>query len=120
PFNPVNASVVDFVGYGGTAATANHCYEGSGPASFTLSNNAITDFRKSGGCIDTNDNASDFVTSAPNPRHSASPVNDCSTGFRPDISINDVTVTEGESGKFNATFILTMYEPNNTKKLGNA
>ena len=57
----MNASVVDFVGYGGTAATANHCYEGSGPASFTLSNNAIADFRKSGGCIDTNDNASNLA-----------------------------------------------------------
>src|SRR4030095_12093552 len=50
PFNPTN--VVDFVGYGGTAATANHCYEGSGPSSFTLGNNTIADFRKLGGCQD--------------------------------------------------------------------
>src|SRR5205085_6467029 len=68
PFNPAN--VVDFVGYGGTAATANHCYEGSGPASFTLSNNTIADFRKAGGCTETNDNAADFFTSTPFPRNS--------------------------------------------------
>src|SRR5207302_1411172 len=44
PFNPTN--MVDFVGYGGTASTTNDCYEGSGPSSFTLSNNTIADFRK--------------------------------------------------------------------------
>jgi hypothetical protein len=32
PFNAANTDIVDFVGYGGSAATANHCYEGSGPA----------------------------------------------------------------------------------------
>src|SRR5205807_5732172 len=95
-FNPTN--VVDFVGYGGTAATANHCYEGSGPASFTLSNNTIADFRKAGGCTDTNDNAGDFFISTPSPRNSSSPANDCAGGATPALSINDVTVTEGNSG----------------------
>ena len=67
PFNPVDGTVADFVGYGGTAATANHCYEGAGPASFTSGSNTTADFRKSGGCIDTNDNAADFVVSGPYP-----------------------------------------------------
>jgi hypothetical protein len=49
PFNPLNANVADFAGYGGTAATASHCYEGSGPASFSLSNNTIAVYRKAGG-----------------------------------------------------------------------
>lgn len=102
PFNPAN--VADFVGYGGTAATANHCYEGTGPASFTLGNNTIAGFRKAGGCVDTNDNANDFFTAQPNARNSSSPIGDC----KPEITINDVTVTEGNSGTANATFTVTL------------
>ena len=108
PFNPLSGTIVDFVGYGGNAATANHCYEGAGPAAFTLSNNTIATFRKSGGCTDTNDNLADFVTATPNPRNSGSPVNDCSTGFRPDVSISDTTITEGDSGTLTATFNVTL------------
>jgi hypothetical protein len=116
PFNPVDGTVADFVGYLGTAATANHCYEGAGPASFTSGNNTIADFRKSGGCIDSNDNAADFVTSTPNPRNSSSPANDCNTGFRPDISINNPTaVTEGDTGTTTLTFTVTLSAPNNTQ-----
>jgi hypothetical protein len=112
----VDGTVADFVGYLGTAATANHCYEGAGPASFTSGNNTIADFRKSGGCIDSNDNAADFVTSAPNPRNSSSPANDCGTGFRPDISINNPTaVTEGDTGTTTLTFNVTLSAPNNTQ-----
>src|SRR6185503_12677679 len=79
PFNPVDGKVVDFVGYGGTAATASHCYEGSGPASYTLGNNTTADFRKFGGCQDTNDNTADFDVATPNPRNTSSPVNDCTS-----------------------------------------
>ncbi|HEX3083838.1 MAG TPA: Calx-beta domain-containing protein, partial [Pyrinomonadaceae bacterium] len=102
PFNPTN--VADFAGYGGTAATANHCYEGTGPAAFTLGNNASADFRKAGGCVDTNDNAGDFFTAQANPRNSAAPISDC----KPEITINDVTVTEGNSGTVNATFTVSL------------
>ncbi len=102
PFNPTN--VADFVGYGGTAATANHCYEGTGPAAFSLGNNTIAAYRKAGGCVDTNDNASDFFTAQPNARNSASPIGDC----KPEITINDVTLTEGNSGTSNATFTVTL------------
>jgi uncharacterized repeat protein (TIGR01451 family) len=106
PFNPNNSTVVDFVGYGGTAATADHCYEGAGPAPALT--NTTADFRKAGGCVDTNDNAADFLVSTPNPRNSSSPANDCSGGIKPDITINDVTVTEGNSGTINATFTVTL------------
>ena len=102
PFNPAN--VADLVGYGGTAATANHCYEGTGPVAFTLGNNTIAAFRKAGGCVDTNDNTSDFFTAQPNARNSASPIGDC----KPEITINDVTVTEGNSGTVNANFTVTL------------
>src|SRR6185369_16096831 len=108
PFNPTN--VIDFVGYGGTAATANHCYEGNGPAPFTLSNNTIADYRKAGGCTDTNDNAADFFTAAPFPRNSLS-TNNCAGGATPTLSINDVTVNEGNSGTTAATFTVSLSGP---------
>jgi hypothetical protein len=69
---------MDLVGYG----TAD-CFEGSNKTA--AHSNTTANFRKSGGCVDTNDNLADFVTSAPNPRNSSSAANDCSTGFRPDI-----------------------------------
>ncbi len=108
PFNPTN--MIDFVGYGGTAATANHCYEGSGPASFTLSNNTIADYRKAGGCTDTNDNAADFFTSTPSPRNSSA-TNNCAGGATPNLSINDVTVAEGNSGTVTAAFTVSLSAP---------
>jgi uncharacterized protein (TIGR03437 family) len=115
PFNPVGATIVDFVGYSGTVSTANHCYEGPGPALFTSGSNTTADFRKSGGCIDTNDNAADFLTSTPNPRNSSSAANDCSTGFRPDITINDVSVTEGNSSTKTVDFTVSLSAANPTQ-----
>ena len=109
PFNPTN--MIDFVGYLGTAATANHCYEGSGPASFTSGNNTIADYRKAGGCTDSNDNAADFFTSTPSPRNSASATNNCAGGAAPNLSINDVSVTEGNSGTTTATFTVSLSAP---------
>jgi uncharacterized protein len=58
---PTGGSIVDFVGYGGA-----NCFEGSGPTA-ALSNTTAA-LRKEAGAVDTNDNASDFVTGAPNPR----------------------------------------------------
>lgn len=111
PFNPVNGALADFVGYGGSATTTNHCYEGSGPASFTLSNNTIADFRKAGGCTDTNDNAADTFVSTPSPRNSSSPLNNCTAGAPPNLTINDVTVIEGNSGSVTATFTVNLSAP---------
>lgn len=99
---PTDSTIVDLVGYGTTAS----CFEGSGPAPTPSATNA--DFRKSGGCIDTNDNAADFLAAAPNPRNSSSPLNDCTAPPTPNITINDVTVTEGNSGTINATFTVTL------------
>jgi Tol biopolymer transport system component len=102
PFNPSNAAVADFVGYGNSASTAGHCYEDTGPASSP--SNTTADLRKAGGCVDTNDNASDFLVASPNPRNSNSPVGDC----QPEITINDLTVTEGNTGSVNATFTVAL------------
>lgn len=74
PFNPASATIVDFVGYGGTAATANHCYEGSGPALFSTSvdQNRRSTIRTSS-CTDTNVNSADF-TNPTNPTGATPPV----------------------------------------------
>ena len=100
PFNPNDATIADFIGYGSVS-----CYEGAGPAA--APGNATADFRKAGGCLDTNDNAADFLVATPNPRNTGSPVNDCST-LKPDITINDVTVTEGDAGTKTVDFTVTL------------
>jgi uncharacterized repeat protein (TIGR01451 family) len=102
PFNPSNATIADFVGYGNSPTTTGHCYEGPGPA--PAPSNTTADFRKAGGCVDTNDNSADFFTASPNPRNSASPAGTC----QPEITINDVTVTEGNSGTVNANFTVSL------------
>ena len=102
---PLGATVSDFVGYGTTA----DCFEGSNHAPAPSATTA--DFRKAGGCTDTNDNAADFLVSAPFPRNSSSPANNCVGGAPPNLTINDVTVTEGNSGTTTATFTVSLSAP---------
>jgi hypothetical protein len=65
-------TVVDMVGYGGTAS----CFEGSsfatGPA-----NNTTSIFRGSAGCTDVNNNGADFAVAAVSPRNSATAASTC-------------------------------------------
>jgi Tol biopolymer transport system component len=104
PFSPFNSALADFVGYGGSAITTAHCYEGHGPAPAPGSTDA--DFRKGGGCVDTNFNGDDFLVAAPNPRNASSPLNNCSAGIKPEITINDpAAVSESNA---NATFTVTL------------
>jgi uncharacterized protein len=58
------ASVEDLAGYGGAAD-----YEGSGAAPAPSATTALA--RAGGGCTDTDDNAADFATAAPNPLDSS-------------------------------------------------
>ncbi|HKR00189.1 MAG TPA: lamin tail domain-containing protein [Pyrinomonadaceae bacterium] len=105
PFNPNNGAIVDFVGYGSVS-----CYEGpTGPA--PAPSNTTADFRRGGGCQDTNDNAADFFVQTPNPRNSLSPANSCTAGVTPDLTITDATVTEGNSGTVTATFTVQLSAP---------
>src|SRR3712207_869946 len=67
---PSGASVVDFVGYGASA----NCSETS-PAPAPSATTSLQ--RKADGCADTGNNAADFAALTPNPRNSASPLNDC-------------------------------------------
>ncbi len=103
PFNPNNSTIVDFVGYGNSPTTTGHCYEGAAPAA--APSNTTADFRKAGGCVDTNENGADFFTASPNPRNSSSPAGNC----QPEITINDLPIiTETNSGTVNATFTVSL------------
>jgi uncharacterized protein len=68
---PIDPTFRDLVGYGAAAT----CFEGSAPTG-NLSNTTAA-LRKRGGCFDSNDNGIDFLTGAPTPRNSASPLRSC-------------------------------------------
>lgn len=102
---PSGASILDVLGYGSSAT----CFEGTGPT--TAPGNTTSVFRRSGGCTDTNDNATDSFVSAPFPRNSSSPVNNCIAGTLPNLTIDDVTVTEGNTGTVTATFTVSLSTP---------
>jgi uncharacterized protein (TIGR03437 family) len=99
---PRETGIADFVGYGTTA----NCFEGSGRA--PAPSNTAADLRKAGGCTDTNDNAADLFVSVPFPRNSSSPVNNCLVGAPTNLTINDVTVGEGDNGTTTATFTVSL------------
>jgi predicted extracellular nuclease len=61
------SGLVDLVGYGGTA----NCFEGAAAA--PAPGNTLSDQRAGHGLTDTNDNAADFQTSAPDPQNTSSP-----------------------------------------------
>ena len=61
----LQANIADLVGYG----TGTTFFEGTGPTA-TLANTTAS-LRKDAGCTDTDDNAADFATGAPDPRNSA-------------------------------------------------
>src|SRR5439155_1032008 len=97
-------NIADLVGYGSPS-----CFEGSGPTAGP--GNTTADFRKAGGCTDADNNAADFFVSTPNPRNLSSPGNNCSGGAPPNLSINDVRVTEGNSGTTTAVFTVSLSAP---------
>ncbi len=74
--NPTGANVMDKVAYGTTSTSG---YEGTGPTGTALTN-ATAVLRNNGGCTDTNNNPTDFTTSAPAPRNSATAANICILG----------------------------------------
>ncbi|HBB89084.1 MAG TPA: hypothetical protein DC047_15875 [Blastocatellia bacterium] len=106
---PAGIGILDLVGYGSTSATANFCFEGTGPA--PAPSNTTADLRKAGGCTDTNNNAADFFVAGPFPRNSSSPTNNCTAGTPPNLTIDDVSVAEGNSGTTTATFTVSLSVP---------
>ena len=67
---PSSTSVIDLIGYDGA-----NCFEGAGAAP-TLTNTTAA-IRGNGGCLDTNNNNTDFTAGAPNPRNTSSATNNC-------------------------------------------
>ena len=102
---PSGVSIADLVGYGTTAS----CFEGSGPA--PAPGAATADMRRAGGCVDTNNNAVDFLALVPFPRTTSSPFNDCTPGAAPNLTINDVSIAEGNAGTTAATFTVSLSRP---------
>ncbi len=70
---PSSPAIVDIVGYGSTA----NCYEGNGAAPAPSNTTSIA--RASAGCIETDNNATDFDSGTVSPHNSASAANACST-----------------------------------------
>ena len=68
---PSNSTIVDMVGYGSNPS----CYEGSGAAPSPSNTTSIA--RASLGCIETDNNATDFDPGSVTPRNSASGANTC-------------------------------------------
>jgi uncharacterized protein (TIGR03437 family) len=99
---PLAARVADFVGYGSTA----DCFEGSGRA--PTPSNTAADLRQTGGCKDTGNNSTDFFVSPPFPRNTSSALNDCLTALLPTLKIDDVVLSEGDSGTKEAMFTVSL------------
>ncbi len=66
-------SIIDFIGYGASAS----CFEGARTVDLSVTTAAK---RNGDGCIDTDNNFSDFTIVAPNPRNITSPAGSCNLG----------------------------------------
>ena len=71
---PTGTQVQDLVGFGATPTG----YEGTGPTGTVLTNSTSAQ-RANTGCIDTNNNATDFIAALPVPRNIATPISVCSS-----------------------------------------
>jgi hypothetical protein len=72
---PNITGIIDLVGYGSTAS----CFRGTGPAPAPANATAVV--RNSNGCDNAQNNASDFVVAAPNPRNRSAPLSPCQTAL---------------------------------------
>jgi len=105
---PIDASIIDFIGYG----TVN-CSETVNAPALSATN---ADLRGANECIDTDNNSSDFVKGAPNPRNNTpaflnyclrvTNVTSLSNGIYTTGSVIDITITF--SGVVNVTGIPTL------------
>jgi uncharacterized protein len=97
-----DASIRDFVGYGSAATDFETAATG------TLSNTTAA-LRNGGGCTDTDNNAADFTVGLPAPRNTGSALNLCGTGAN--LTINDVSANEGNSGTTSFDFMVSLSSP---------
>jgi uncharacterized protein len=84
------AQIVDLIGYGNA-----NFFEGAAAAPAPSATTA--DLRTSGGCVDTDNNSSDFTAGTPVPRNTSSPLHDCTAPTSPAISVgtNPLSGTPG-------------------------
>jgi len=98
------ARIVDLVGYG----TANF-FEGSPAPTISAT---LSDFRSEGGCVDTDNNSSDFAAAMPNARNTASALRDCSGDAAPFITAT--TPADNATGvALDSNVTITFSEPVN-------
>jgi endonuclease G len=97
---PVDASIVDLLGFGSSAS----CFEGTKTADLSVSKAAV---RNGAGCTDTDNNNADFSIIAPTPRNTASAVNSCNFGatLQAGISANPITASPGGTILFTVSVI---------------
>ena len=88
---PVSTAIVDLVGYGGAA----NCFRGGGPAAAPGNTTAV--LRKQNGCVDTQNNTSDFETAEPMPRNSGVSVVQCVVAARTSLHLSSVDPIPGGS-----------------------
>lgn len=105
PCSPAQlAQIVDLVGYGNA-----NFFEGSGAAP-TLSNTTAA-FRANGGCVDTDNNASDFAAAGPAPRNTASPFNPCPLADTAPSVVSTTPANGATSVPINTDLTVTFSEP---------
>lgn len=97
------ANVVDFVKYGGSS-----CTEGVPAPSL---NNTRAAFRRLNGCTDTDNNGADFVTGAPLPRNTASPLRPCTSAAPPNVVISQIYPAGGSAGATYQNDYVELYNP---------
>lgn len=96
---PTGGTLIDFVGYGSSAT----CFEGAGFAPGL--SNTTADLRGMSGCLETDQNASDFTAASPTPRNSATVANVCgdSGGLAGAGSSNPSTIGPGQTSLLTVT-----------------
>lgn len=97
---PTGSMIIDFVGYGSA-----NCFEGTGAAA-TLSNTTAA-LRRQGGCVDSENNASDFFAGSPTPSNGLSPFNDCSAPPPDPIAIHVIQGSGSSSPYVGQTVVTT-------------
>ena len=89
---------IDLVGFG----SGTNCFEGTGPTA-TLSNTTAA-IRASNGCTDSDNNATNFATGAPNPRNRAAATNTCPNSAPPiNAPANPITTKLSNAAPFNVS-----------------
>ncbi len=106
-----HANIVDLAAYG----ASNNGEGGTTVNNGTAITNAQGGVRKSNGCQDTDNNNSDFdVVNNPVPRNLSTTPNICGGGGGTSLSINDVTMDEGNAGTTNFNFTVSLSAPAQT------